>query len=301
MGLINAAPVRDSNIIEIGVEHPNAEIAARLANTVAQSYMDQNVEYKLSSTTGAVKWLSDQLDELKKQLEGSEMALYEFKKKHNIISVSLEDKQSIVARQIEKVTDALTEIRMKRMALDAQRKQIIAAQVKNPDGDPLRVAIGPIMDSLAVQRLKEAFIEENRKYLGLKQKYEEKWPQVREQKAKVDAARRDLEREIKNILAALEAKYREIKDNESQIAGALQSSKEEAIELNKREVAYQRLKRTQENTAKLYTMVLTRMTESDLSGQLRVNNIRLLDAAVESKVPVKPASGSTSSSARCSA
>jgi len=89
-----------------------------------------------------VKWLSDQLDDLKKQLEKTELALYEYKKKFNIISVSLEDKQSILARQIEKVTDGLTEIRMRRMALDAQRKQILAARAQNTDKDPLKIAVG---------------------------------------------------------------------------------------------------------------------------------------------------------------
>ncbi len=286
--MVTATPARDSNVIEISIEHSDPALAARLANTVAQAYMDQNVEFKLTSTSGAVKWLSDQLDDLKKQLEGSEMALYEFKKKHNIISISLEDKQSIVARQIEKLTDGLTEIRMRRMALDAQRKQILAARSGNPDRDPLKVAIAPVMENTVIQKLKDAVVDENRKYLALKEKYDEKWPAVREQKAKLDAARKDLEREVNNVLTSLETKHKEIRDNEGQIAGALQGAKDEALELNKREVDYQRLKRAQENNAKLYGLVLSRMKESDLSAQLRVNNIRPLDTAVESKVPVRP-------------
>lgn len=286
-GLISATSVRDSNIIEISVDHPSPELAARLANTLAQAYMDQNVEYKLTSTSGAVKWLSDQLDDLKKQLEGSEMALYNFKKKHNIISVSLEDRQSILARQIEKITDALTEIRMKRMAVEAQRKQILLAKA-GADKDPLNLAIGPVMENAVIQQLKQVLVEERRKYAALREKYDDKWPAVREQKAKVEAARRDLDREANNVLAVLESKHKEIKDNEAQIAAALESAKNEAIELNKREVDYQRLKRTQENNAKLYGLVLTRMKESDLSAQLRVNNIRPLDAAVAPAVPVSP-------------
>jgi capsular exopolysaccharide synthesis family protein len=287
-GLITPTPTRDANVLEIAVEHTDPELAARLANTVAQAFMDQNVEYKLTSTSGAVKWLSDQLDDLKKQLEKTELSLYEYKKKHNIISVSLEDKQSILARQIEKVTDGLTEVRMKRMALDAQRKQILAALAQNSDKDPLKIAVGPVIENPVIQRLKEAVIDENRKYLALREKYEEKWPSVREQKARYEAAREDLAREVSNVLSALESRYKEVRDNESQVAGALQSAKEEALDLNKREVAYQQLKRQQENTAKLYSLMLSRMKESDLSAQLRVNNIRPLDMAVASHVPVRP-------------
>lgn len=287
-GIVTATPFRDSNIIEISIDHQSPELAARLTNTVAQTYLDHNIEYKLSSTSGAVKWLSDQLDDLKKQLETAEMSLYEFKKDHNIISVSLEDKQSILARQIEKVTDALTDIRMKRMAIDAQRKQILIAKEKNSDKDPLQLAVGPVMESSVIQKLKEVYVDENRKYMALKEKYLERHPQVLEQKAKVDASRRDLVREVNNVLNSLESRFRELRDNEAQIAGALQAAKDEALDLNKREVAYQRLKREQENTAKLYSLVLTRMKESDLSGQLRVSNLRLLDPAVEPKLPISP-------------
>jgi polysaccharide biosynthesis transport protein len=287
-GLVAATPTRDSNILEIAVEHADAELAARLANAVTQAFMDQNVEYKFTSTSGAVKWLSDQLDDLKKQLEKTELALYEYKKKYNIISLSLEDKQSILARQIEKVTDGLTEIRMKRMALDAQRKQILAARAQNKGNDPLKIAVGPVMENPVIQKLKEVVVDENRKYTALREKYEEKWPAVREQKARYEAARRDLEREVNNLLTSLESKYKEVRDNESQVASALQSAKEEALDLNRREVPYQQLKRQQENTAKLYSLMLSRMKESDLSAQLRVNNIRSLDPAVAPRVAVSP-------------
>jgi len=284
MRIVTAVPVRDANILTISVEHPDPELAATIANTYAKAYGEQHLEYKLSSTNGAVRWLADQLDDLKKQLEAAEMALHDFKKKNNIVSVSLEDKQTLISRKIEKVNDALTEIGLKRMALAAQRKQILEAKKANP----LDVAVSPVMENVTIRTLKTTLVEENRKYVALRERYLDKHPLVLEQKAKVDAVRQDLEREIGNALAEVESKFREVKDNEVQLAGALQQAKNEALDLNKREVDYLRLKRNQENTAKLYTLVLTRMKESDLSAQLRVSNIRLLDAAVAPRLAVKP-------------
>jgi len=284
LAIVDAKPVRDANILEISVEHSDPELAAGVANAYTQTYKEQHIEYKLSSTNGAVKWLADQLDDLKKQLEKAEMALHDFKKNNNIVSVSLEDKQTLISRKIEKINDALTDIGLKRMALSAQRKQILEAKKV----DPLQIAVSPVMDNLTIRSLKTAMVEENRKYVALKERYLEKHPLVLEQKAQLDAVRRDLEREIGNALSEVESKFREVKDNEGQLAAAFQQTKNEALDLNKREVDYLRLKRTQENTAKLYTLVLTRMKESDLSAQLRVSNIRLLDAATVPKFAVKP-------------
>lgn len=284
LGIVNAKPVRDANILEISVEHPDPDLAAKIANTYARVYKEQSIEYKLSSTSGAVKWLANQLDDLKKQLEKAEMALHEFKKKNNIVSVSLEDRQTLISRKIEKLNDALTEIGLKRMALAAQRKQIIAAKKV----DPTQVAVSSVMDDLTIRSLKTSLVEENRKYVALRARYLDRHPLVLEQKAQLDAVRKDLEREIANTLSGVESKFREVKDNEAKLAAALQTAKDEALDLNKREVDYQRLKRTQENTAKLYTLVLTRMKESDLSAQLRVSNIRLLDKATAPRIAVKP-------------
>ncbi|MCC6751753.1 MAG: polysaccharide biosynthesis tyrosine autokinase [Deltaproteobacteria bacterium] len=284
--VIKAAPVRESNILEISVEHPDPALAARLANEVAQAYLEHNVEYKQVSTTGALKWLADQLDELKKQLETSEMALYNYKKKYNIISISLEDRQSILARQIEKMTDALTEASVKRMGISALRRQVQGA--RGPSADPLRVAVQPVTDSFAIQQLKATYAEELRKYNGLRERYLDRHPLVAEQRARMEVARAAVTREITNVLDAVEAKYREAVDNEGQIAAALQRSKAEALELNRQAVPYQRLKRNEENNSKLYSMVLTRIKETDLTAQLRVNNIRLLDAALAPRTPVRP-------------
>lgn len=283
-GSLSVTAVRDADILVIGVKHSDPQLAARLANGVAQTYREQSLDYKVSSTSGAVEWLSDQLDDLKKQLESSELALYTFKKKNNMVSVSLEDKQTLVSRRIERIQDALTEVQLKRMETAALRKQLVAAKKM----DPLDIVVGPIMDSPSVQSMRRAYVEEQQKYRGLRERYLEHHPLVRQQKATLQAIRTNLAGEINKELAAVESKFREQQDHETQLAAALQEAKNESLELNKRELNYKRLKRSTENTSRLYSLVLARMKESDLSAQLRVSNIRLLDAATAPKTPVSP-------------
>ena len=51
-------------------------------------------------SVSALAWLQEQLDDLKGELEGSELALHQFKRDNNILSVSLEDRQNIIANDI---------------------------------------------------------------------------------------------------------------------------------------------------------------------------------------------------------
>ncbi|MCA9669806.1 MAG: polysaccharide biosynthesis tyrosine autokinase [Myxococcales bacterium] len=281
---IQASSVKAANIIEITVTHPDSGMAARLANAIADSYMSLSVEHKLASTTHAVKWLSNQLDTLKKQLDSSELALHRFKRKNNIVSVSLEDKQNLLARRIATLNTALTEIRLKRMTVASKRHQY----KRSKKGPALNVVLKDVIDNDVIKNLKSIYVRERRSYVALLHRYGDKWPAVLQQKARVAEARKDLEREVVNLQASVDSEYSRIRRNEAAIAAALQAAKDAALDLNKREVDYRRLKRSNQNTSKLYRLVLERMKEANLSAQLRVSNIRRLDRAVEKTVPIKP-------------
>ena len=282
-GQTQAKNVKDSNIIEIAVEHPNPNLSARLANAVALTYRDQNLRYKVDNTRVASVWLSKQLDKLKKKLEMEELELYDFKKKNNIISVSLENKQSLIVRRIEKLNEALTDIRMKRMSLATQRRQLAGAVIRGAK----EITAAAVIENTTIQALKTTYLIEHKKYLAHKPRYLDRHPVVLEQKAKLDSARSDLTREVKNVLKSVESKYLATRETEGKWAAALQQAKEEALALNKREVEYRRKQRSQINTAKLYSMLLMRIEESNLSEKLEVNNIRMLDKAAEG-ISVKP-------------
>lgn len=282
--LIEAQVEPGASILRISARHTDPQVAARLANATAEAYLDQTVEYKVSSATGAAKWLADQLDDLKRQLDQAEMALWEFNKRNNILSVSLEDRQSLLSARIAKYNDALTDLRLTRLNLEAQRKQVAQARLQ----DPIDVALPVVLEAADIGKLKEAYFEADKSYRVIRQRYLDQHPLVLEQKAKLDAVKHEVARAVRAVLDTTEARYRQTLDTEQRVAAALQEAKDEAMDVNKREVDYRRLKRTEENTEKVYTMVLTRLKESDLSGQLRVSNMRPLDLARRPEAPVSP-------------
>ena len=77
----------------------------------------------------------------------------------------------------------------------------------------------------------------------------------------------------------------------------LKKAKVSAHDLNLLEIEYKRLRRSKDNTEKLYSLVLERSKESDLARLLRVNNVRVLDRplvpqhAVHPRVPLNIAAG----------
>ena len=284
LSLMTPELVPGTKLIRIGVQHEKPHLAQELANTMARVYIRQNLDYKVSATTRAVKWLADQLDGLKTELNDSEHALYAFRKKQNILSMSLEDKQSLLASRISKLNDGLTEIRMKRITQEARLRELR----KRWAADPVALAQDKLFTNDSVRSLHMIYMEHRKTYREQAVKYGEKHPVLLAHRAKMETARQDLQRELQNVLAGLTGEGRALRASEYTMAAELEQAKSQAFKLNEHELTYKRLKRDQENTAKLYGVVIQRMKESDLSGKLRVNNLHLLESALVPTAPIKP-------------
>ncbi len=77
-------PVRNSQLVEIIVEDPDPVMAAKIANTVADEYIRQNLERNTHAATSAAEWLSKKIKEQRQKLKEAELALQKYRKRHNI-------------------------------------------------------------------------------------------------------------------------------------------------------------------------------------------------------------------------
>ncbi len=290
LGKVRVEPVKDSRIALILAEDGDPKRATELANSMAEAYIDENLEQRVDVTRDATKWLRDQLDDLKTKLGTAEVALYNFKKDNDILTASLEDRQSMVSQRLAAVNDALTRVRTRRAELDARMHQIelIREEVAQGGGSEAWLKLPQVEGSSVVQGLRLRELAANEEIAEMKDRYGENHPKDVAAVDKLEQVRRNLDSEIQKIISGLEIEHREALDTERNLNALLEATKREAFEVNRREIDYGRLKREEVNYGSLYDLVLKRQKESDLSGMLRVNNVRLLDAAQEPAVPARP-------------
>jgi succinoglycan biosynthesis transport protein ExoP len=72
-------------VFEIGFTDPSRERAAKIANAVAESYVDDQLEAKYSSAKRAGTWLQDRLKEIGKQAADAERAVVDYKSRNSIV------------------------------------------------------------------------------------------------------------------------------------------------------------------------------------------------------------------------
>lgn len=282
---LTVKPVPDSRLVILTFDDADTERAKRVLRTLVELYIDNNIDSALTSTSVAAEWLDEQLRKLKEELTESELALHTYKREQQILSVSLDDQSNILRGEMSQLSSSLTQVRSELESLRARQQQLGTVDLSDPTTLPSREFLtSPILTTLRAS------------YVSANQQLEEflgtgkgrRHPQVVAAAANRDVHRQALLTELKNIRDALD---RDIKAKEAEEAGLsklLQRSKGQAIELNRLALEYRRLERAKENTEKIYSLVLERSKESDLTRHMRFNNIRLVDPAFTPTVPVRP-------------
>ena len=82
---ISIIPVAGTRMFLIVTRASDPKFTARLANTVAEAYIEQNIESQTSSAQRTISFLAKRLNELREKLRISELALYEFKEKQGTV------------------------------------------------------------------------------------------------------------------------------------------------------------------------------------------------------------------------
>jgi capsular exopolysaccharide synthesis family protein len=281
---ISVKPLKDSRLATITVTDRKPQRAALIANTVADTYIEYNLDYKLEGARSAMAWLAEQESDLKRQLEESELRLYQFKKDRNLLAVSLDDKQSMLSSNLANVNAKLTDLRIQRLALESKRRMIERAR----DNIMEQETLPELRDSPTVHNLRDSFIAFSRDYADLSTRYGPEHPRMKALEDQKAAVRKAYEKEMNETLTTFEKAYQEVVDNETALHALMEQQKNEAIELSKIEVEYRPLQRAAEQNNKMYGIISTRQKEIDITGPMKTNNVRVLERAVVPGAPVRP-------------
>ncbi|MEE2757535.1 MAG: polysaccharide biosynthesis tyrosine autokinase [Myxococcota bacterium] len=280
---ISVDPVSDSRVALIRVRDENPSRAAKLADAIAQAYAAQNVDRKVSAAIDAVEWLRKQAGELKSELIKAENDLLVFKRQNNILGATLADKQNFVSLDLQ---DA------RRQSRDAKRESVQLKaqldQVRKLTGMQAQSSVSEVLSNGLVQRLKEQLIGLKNSRVELLKRYLEKHPDVLVVDSKIRRVEKSLQREVKGIRQSIERRYKASLVSDSKLRAEVVALEEQAKSLQAHELEYRRRQAAIESKKTLHIQMLSRLKEAQLQAEARANNVRVLDAALVPKAPIRP-------------
>ena len=281
---VKVVGVRESHIANIQVRDVNPGRATRIANSFADTYIEQNLDFKLEGARSAGTWLGEQTVDLRKKLEESEMELYRFRKERNLLDVGLDDKMGMTRQNLQSLNGKITDVKAKRIELESIRKLILAAKSNISE----RESLPEIRDNPVVQKLRENYLDLLRIKADLESRYGEKHPKIATVDHQLDSVQRDYSKELDDVLRAFDKRYQALVETENSLLKWMSHEKQQALELAKLETEYRPLARDAENNGKVYSLINQRQKEINLTGMLKANNVRILDRATPPRFAVSP-------------
>lgn len=281
---LSAARVPETHIVELKVNHPDPALAIELANKHLETFLAYTRSLRTEGAGSAAGFLAAELDTAQQRLKKTEEALLKFKKENDTLSMSLEDKESILAKDIERLAAAATEARVKKMELEALRRRV--GEVKNEsalESPVFGLATGLTSNATNVGLLKDQYFTEKQKLVELAEHLGPKHPSYVAQKQKVDQILTSITSEAALAQRELDEKYGTFAKNEKVFDSELGRLKQETFELAPKSLEYARLVRQQKADEANYMLVLSRLYSSELSSRNVEINVRVHALARETE------------------
>jgi len=277
LGSVDISPVRRSNLVELSFDCANPQLAARVANRLAELYIEQNLQVKWDETQKASEWLRGRLTEMKANLEKSEDKLQAYAQANNILFVN--EKQNMITERLNQLLNEYTKAQSDRYQKQSLYSQVEAGEVQN---------LPAVLNNRLIQDLEEKRVDLDKQYAEVTTWVKPNYPKARQVKKQMDALQSKIDEEKEAVTQNIVDEYHAAEAREKYLAKAVEDQKAEVNDLAQRSIQYNILKRDVDSNKQLYEGLLQRLKEAQVSAGLKASNIRIVDSAEVPKGPVKP-------------
>jgi capsular exopolysaccharide synthesis family protein len=279
---VQVAPVPDTRLATIAVNHEDPKEAARWANTLAEAYLEQNLESKIETTRNVYSWLQERLSDAESNVESSEQSLYEYTKEQDLFVPK--EGPSISTDTLEKLNEEATDAKTKRIELES-----ILAQVEKirSSGAPLD-SLPQIASDPLVQRLNMSKADLEVELVQLKNRYKEGHPKVKQVLTQIEQIQDAIDAQSDKIVDGMLADYQQLRRRERELLATMSTQRKENFEERRKAVQLEMLQRDAVSNKSLYEAILQKIKETDIAASLRENNVSIVERASVPTVPVKP-------------
>lgn len=279
------APVRGSGLVEVSFASPDPALSAKIANAIADAYIESNLSRRFDATSYAREFLERQLEELRQRLEDSERRVVEYANREGLISIrttggdgEASAEQDLSSVDLAALNSALAEARADRIAAEAKangaggQSANLARQLSDPAIATLRQSRADLAAQLA----------------RLKIQFKPDYPQVQALERQLGEIDRQLGQQQGLVSSSVRADYNAALERERALQAKVDALKSNVLNNRSRSIQYNILEREAQTNRDQYQALLQRYKEVGIAGGVGVNNISIVDRAVVPGGPFTP-------------
>ena len=274
IGNLSASNDARSLTVFVSFSSESPERAAQIANAIAQTYLDDQALVKTRATMMASDWLGQRVQKIRADLEKSEAAVDEYRRKAGLLPVK---GATIPAERLGDLNAQLSNARLERMRAEVKLQN---ARDSGPESLP-DVLVSPM-----IQTLRKELVEVNSQ-IAMESPYSTFY-KLKSLQDRVGVMRKQMNQEINRILAGLASEVEVARKREAQLAQSFQEIESQLGDSAHSGLRLVQLQREADANRSIYETFLSRYKQAMEQESLAMPDARLISRAVPPEDPVYP-------------
>jgi capsular exopolysaccharide synthesis family protein len=279
---LTISPVPNTQVVKISYISESPKLAAKVANTVAEVYIENYLEAKFEMTNKATTWLNESLQGLRERLNTSEKKLSDFYEREQV--VDLDGVVGLASEELQGLSEQLLEAENR-----LKQSEIIFEQVQNHRGDLNELAKLPeVQNHSSIQNVKQSELLAESKVSELSEVYGPKHQKMISAQAELASVQSTLNRQVQSLISGITSEYRQAQQQVQRLRAAVERAKQDYRKLTNLDSQRKILQREVDVNQQLYDSFFTRLKETSEVEGFETANARVLDKATVPLEPAKP-------------
>ena len=277
---ISVIPVENSRILQIGYLSDNPAVSMKVADAVAQAFIEKLVDMQMEVSGYSISWMSQKSEVQRKKLEESEQELQVYKKQQDIVTI--EDKVTVLPERLADLSRNMT-------VSETKKKELLAVynQVKNVRKEQLE-SIPAVVKNVSLESINQKIIMADQKISELSKKYGPKHPKMITAKNELESLKGKKYSELEKVVETIKNEYQLAEGNERDLKGLVDQTRFEAERFGEKSIQLGMLQRKVDTNRFLYDALVKKMKERDITERNQSVNVWIIEKAELPEDPAKP-------------
>lgn len=267
--------------IQITADSHDPELAAAIANGIADQYLVEQLDAKYEATRRANSWIEDQLSDLRVELNEAESLVEAYRSASGLFATG----QTTLNEQ--QMTDLNAQLIVQRADLAEREARLNSMRSIAQSGGSAEVS-GEALQSPVINELRRQQAEINREKADLENRYLPNHPEIQRINREISNTNTQIQTEVRRIVSNLESEVTISRQRLNSLERNLSSMRSTLAENNRASVRLRELERNAEASRTTYETYLERYKQIDDQEDLAQADARILSLATVPGVPSFP-------------
>ncbi|MGH9970082.1 MAG: GumC family protein [Pyrinomonadaceae bacterium] len=272
-------PIPATSLVKIRFSHSDPELAQKVANTLAEVFVNNNLARATLGSTKAEDLLAREIASLQTKIKQQQEMRFNYAKNHNLPLTS-DPAGNLEAKRLATLSSQVLEAENDRKNFEAQYE----AARKESDS----FSIPDVQTSARVEKLRERISALKERREALLEVYTPEWPEVKKIEAQLKPIEAELAKAPTEILSSMKRRYEAAVSKERSLRRAYEQQKGTTTQQTRDEIDLIAITQELETNKQYYNTLVQRQRELQVTSGDRPNEVSIATYSRLKTTPVGP-------------